>query len=117
MQTTPQKLISSLTESISKGNTREDEPMFVLMLSREDITQVAEWHPELSEFSEKEISNLSDKDLEKVFGSLVEQCGDMDAVYDALGNAAAEQCATHRKKSERLKMYLELQKEFGGMGQ
>ena len=115
MKTTPEKLISFLTEWFETGGIRKDEPFYVLMVNRADINAIAEWHEELCQFS-SELPKLTDEDIEKVFDDM----GGSDAegeLLSSIGDVAAEQCIALREKSDRYKMYLELQKEFNTVKQ
>lgn len=111
MLTTPEKLIEFLTSQVGSGALRKDEPLSALLIVREDLDSVAEWHEELSDYS-GELVNLTDQDLEEIFISLENSDAGVEA-WTYLGYRAAKQCKQLREKNERYKQYLELQKEFG----
>lgn len=110
MKTTPEKLIRLLTEWVETGGIRKDEPLYVLIFSRVDLNVIAQWHGELSRFP-SELRKLTDEDIEKVFdrtdGSEVQ-----DKLLSSIGDFATDQCRAFREKSDRYKLYFELQKEF-----
>jgi len=110
MQTTPENLIRALNGWIEAGTLRKDEPIFALLISREDLTEVAQWHEELSQFH-GELPNLKDEDLEFIFSHLEDNPG--TDLIDNLGKMASHRLNYLRQRDERYKLYLELQREFG----